>query len=305
MTRGEAQGADGVRPLRLGTFNIQHGRGDDGGRPDPERLERALAGLGVDVLALQEVDRLQPRSRGVDQVALAARATGLPWVRFAPTLLGDVRSARTRTPVARVPRALTTSPSGAAQSSGAPAYGVALLSRHPVLAWFVAPLPGPRGVMSRLRGRARHPAHRDGEPRVCLAAVVRAPDGLLVVASTHLTRTPRVAAQQLDVALRGLATLARRSGVGDDEAVPAVLLGDLNLRRAAVDPVRTRQRFPVTVLATARTHPATAPTRQIDHVLGIGPIAAAGPAAAPRLDVSDHRPLTVEVLARRAGRPST
>lgn len=302
MTPAGPGETDDARRLRLGTFNIQHGRGADGGRPDPERLERALAGLGVDVLALQEVDRFQPRSRGVDQVALAARATGLPWVRFAPTLLGDVRSARTRTPVTRVPGASSLAPPAAVPDAPAatPAYGVALLSRHPVLAWFVAPLPGPRGVVARLRGRARHPAHRDGEPRVCLAAVVRAPDGLLVVASTHLTRTPRVAAQQLDVALRGLVALARRSGDADDEAVPAVLLGDLNLRRAAVDPVRSRQRFPVTVLATARTHPAIAPTRQIDHVLGIGPIAAAGPVAAPRLDVSDHRPLTVEVLARRA-----
>lgn len=304
MTREGPGETDDARPLRVGTFNIQHGRGADGARPDPERLERALAGLDVDVLALQEADRFQPRSRGVDQVELAARATGLPSVRFAPTLLGDVRSARTRTPVARAPGVPTTSapttPAPGPPASTTPAYGVALLSRHPVLAWFVAPLPGPRGVVARLRGRARHPAHRDGEPRVCLAAVVRAPDGLLVVASTHLTRTPRVAAQQLDVALRGLVTLAHRSGDGDDEAVPAVLLGDLNLSRAAVDPVRTRQRFPVTVLATARTHPAVAPTRQIDHVLGIGPIAAAGPAAAPRLDVSDHRPLTVEVLARRA-----
>ena len=62
--------------LRIATFNIQHGRGQDG-VVDPGRLANAVARLDADVLALQEVDSGQRRSGGVDEAVLAGRATGL------------------------------------------------------------------------------------------------------------------------------------------------------------------------------------------------------------------------------------
>lgn len=58
--------------MRIVTFNIQHGKGGDA-----EALGRACAGLGADVLALQEVDVRVPRSGFVDQVDVVARATGM------------------------------------------------------------------------------------------------------------------------------------------------------------------------------------------------------------------------------------
>lgn len=56
--------------MRVVTFNIQHGNGGDAAA-----LGRACAGLGADVLALQEVDVRVPRSAFVDEVAVVARAT--------------------------------------------------------------------------------------------------------------------------------------------------------------------------------------------------------------------------------------
>ncbi|MDP9070529.1 MAG: endonuclease/exonuclease/phosphatase family protein [Actinomycetota bacterium] len=62
--------------MRIVTFNVQHGR-TPGGRVDSAGLARYCAGLGADVLALQEVDVRVARSRWADQAARVAQATGM------------------------------------------------------------------------------------------------------------------------------------------------------------------------------------------------------------------------------------
>ncbi len=57
------------------TFNILHGR-TVGDGVDPERLQECVRRLDPDVLALQEVDRGQPRSGHADLTAVAAEAVG-------------------------------------------------------------------------------------------------------------------------------------------------------------------------------------------------------------------------------------
>ena len=68
--------------MRIGTFNIQHGRGPDG-EVDLERLAAATALLDVDVLALQEVDVDVARSHDAN---LAAVAAGEMAFAFAPAM---------------------------------------------------------------------------------------------------------------------------------------------------------------------------------------------------------------------------
>jgi endonuclease/exonuclease/phosphatase family metal-dependent hydrolase len=286
-------GDDG-RVLRLATANIQHGLPNAGmpnpgmgmvqsrGRPvDPDALGEAFAGVDVDVLALQEVDVGQSRSGKVDQATVIARATGMRYYRFAAAMEGDVRAGRHR----------------ASPSAADVGYGIALLSRHPVLAWFAHPLPTalrdaaaqPRTVgRLSIPGLALPGALRD-EPRVVLAAVVRSPAGLVCIATTHLARmTPLVARRQLAQVRRRLSALAARSAEKPGERLPTVLTGDLNLvPRAAFRGVAP--------LAEAPTFPAWAPVRQIDHILGLGGVRAAGPAVAVRLAISDHRLLAVPV----------
>ena len=65
-----------MAPLRVATFNVKHGDNGEGG-VDLRRLAAACAGLGADVLAVQEVDRFGRRSRFRDEMAVIARATGL------------------------------------------------------------------------------------------------------------------------------------------------------------------------------------------------------------------------------------
>ena len=60
--------------MRLATFNLLHGRSLSDGAVHAERVAAAVAELDADVLALQEVDRAQPRSGGLDLTAIAARA---------------------------------------------------------------------------------------------------------------------------------------------------------------------------------------------------------------------------------------
>jgi endonuclease/exonuclease/phosphatase family metal-dependent hydrolase len=62
--------------LRVATWNCMGGRSLADGSVDPRLLVEAVQALDADVLALQEVDRDQPRSGGVDQTAVAAAALG-------------------------------------------------------------------------------------------------------------------------------------------------------------------------------------------------------------------------------------
>jgi endonuclease/exonuclease/phosphatase family metal-dependent hydrolase len=73
--------------MRIVTFNIQHGRSPMGA-VDTAALARFCAGLGADVLALQEVDLHLRRSGRVDQAALVARGAAMTGVFGAARRLG-------------------------------------------------------------------------------------------------------------------------------------------------------------------------------------------------------------------------
>ena len=84
-------------PVRLVTFNIHHGVGDDG-RHDLPRLAQVLAAADADVICLQEVDRhYGDRSENVDQGLLLARpGSGPSQVRYWKTLPSRSSVSRTR-----------------------------------------------------------------------------------------------------------------------------------------------------------------------------------------------------------------
>lgn len=58
--------------MRLASVNAASGRDLRSGRVDTPALVHAVARLDADVVAVQEVDHLLPRSGGVDQTALLA-----------------------------------------------------------------------------------------------------------------------------------------------------------------------------------------------------------------------------------------
>src|SRR3954465_4738532 len=146
-------------PVRLATFNIRHGVGDDD-RFDLPRLAKGLQGGGADGICLQEVDRhYGERSEDVDQPLLLSRALDMQ-LAWGPAIEQPRGAGRPH------------------QESGN-----ALLSRLPILVSDVHPLPGGGEPRSALRTLVEldcgtlwvtttHLSRSSGEdPRAQLAAV--------------------------------------------------------------------------------------------------------------------------------------
>ncbi len=256
--------------MRLATFNISSGRSLDDGRVDADRFARAVASLNADILALQEVDRDQPRSGGHDLTALAAEAMGAAHHVFAPTLWGT--PGERWVPADDRPRA------GAA-------YGCALLSRVPLNDVRVFRMPAARVALPLwVPGRGVVVARE--EPRVAIIARAEvAPGDVWTIAATHLPFVPGWNRRQLRLVVEQLRTAPD----------PVVLLGDLNLRGGLPARLTGYQ-----ALISAPTFPSPRPRLQLDHILMRDAADAAARvtvAATPRQPVSDHRPLVVELAA--------
>jgi endonuclease/exonuclease/phosphatase family metal-dependent hydrolase len=270
--------------IRLVTFNVHHGVGDDG-RVDAERLAQAVAAFDPDVVALQEVDRGQDRSDRVEVLRAVADAVGARETRFVPSLTGQVDLPRAlgdagAPDVAGLVRTWAGRRRGRGDESRPPAYGIALLSRHPLRTSRRVRLPAASPFVA---GRQLGP----DEPRAALAAVADTPDGPLTVVCTHLSSWRRWNRVQLLWLRRHLRAAPR----------PLVLMGDLNIRGLLAASVTGWRE-----LVHVPTYPAARPFLQLDHVLADGDVEAAGPARALDLGQSDHRAIVVDVVLRPRGR---
>lgn len=257
--------------MRLATFNLLHGRSLSDGNVHAERVAAAVADLDADVLGLQEVDRAQPRSGLLDLTAIAAEALGARVHRFAAAVVGTPGE--------------TWQPWRSADDNAHPLYGIALVSRWPVLRWQITQLPaapvrspvwapGPGGGLVLLKD----------EPRVLIAAVIDAPTGPMTVANTHLSFVPGWNLRQLRAAVRALRALP----------APRILLGDLNLPAGPIHAFTGWR-----TLARRPTYPSANPRAQLDHVLadprGAGPLGPVVQVRTPAVGVSDHLPLVVHL----------
>jgi endonuclease/exonuclease/phosphatase family metal-dependent hydrolase len=261
--------------MRLATFNILHGRNPADDLVDVDVYAGAIATLDADVLALQEVDRNQPRSHSADLTAVAAEAMGALEHRFVAAMTGSPGSAWVAATGEEQPDAAT--------------YGVALLSRFPVTAWQIVKLPVLRTrIPIRFRGQLLPTWVRD-EPRVAVAATVEGPTGTLTVACTHLSFVPWWNGRQLRALTHAL----------DPTTGTHVLMGDLNL-----DAARAARVTGLTPAARHPTFPADDPREQLDHVLVTPDVSTAG-SEAVRLPLSDHRALVVDLSRRRPRPPRT
>ncbi|MFI5930536.1 endonuclease/exonuclease/phosphatase family protein [Actinoplanes sp. NPDC051494] len=253
--------------MRLATFNLLHGRSLSDGNVHADRVAAAVADLDADVLGLQEVDRAQPRSGHLDLTAIAAEAMGAPAHRFAAAVAGTPGE--------------NWHPWKSEADNAHPLYGIALISRWPVLRWQITELPAapirspvwvPEGKVLLLKD----------EPRILIAAVIDAPTGPMTVANTHLSFVPGWNLRQLRAAVRALRALP----------APRILLGDLNM---PTGPVRAFTGW--RSLARRPTYPSPAPHAQLDHILadprGAAPLGRVVQIRTPAVGVSDHRPLVV------------
>jgi endonuclease/exonuclease/phosphatase family metal-dependent hydrolase len=252
--------------MRLATFNILHGRSIHDGVVNLDRLADAIRSLNADILALQEVDRDQPRSHLADLTAVAADAMGAVAHRFAAALSG--------TPGA------TWMAASEDDLPGVASYGIALLSRYPADSWQVLRLPRiPTRVPLYLRTPRKLIIVKE-EPRAAVIGRLRTPTGSLVVANTHLSYVPGWGRLQLQRIRRDLAPLHE----------PVILMGDLNMADGRASHITGYR-----ALASHFTFPADNPDRQLDHILLRGWLGEVTASCAPELPLSDHRALVVDL----------
>ncbi|SFL82683.1 endonuclease/exonuclease/phosphatase family protein [Geodermatophilus ruber] len=250
-------------PVRLVTFNIHHGVGDDG-RHDLPRLAKLLAAVDADLICLQEVDRyFGGRSEDVDQALLLSRALDLQ-LAWGPAI-DDARADE------RLRRQ----------------YGNALLSRLPILVSDVHQLPGSGEPRSALRTMVE----LDGG-----ALWVTNTHLTTGSAGERALQAEAVAALHTGPMETGVL-------VGDFNAEPgASELGALHERFTdAWELAQDREdqsgwRF--WQHAEGRTHPARHPHTRIDQVWVSEGVTVAGAHVLDGAGASDHLPLVVDLEVR-------
>ena len=196
--------------LRVLSYNVRHGEGLDR-RLDLERVAAVIREARPDIVALQEIDRNTDRTDRVDQAARLGELTGLEHV------------------------------FGAFMEYQGGEYGMALLSRWPVVA------------------TTNHPLPPGAEPRSTLAARIRLPGvaGEVIVSGIHLYRTE---AERLRQARRLV-------DIFEHEQAPVILAGDFNSPPG--DPIMdlVGQHWTLPKRASpSLTFPANQPDREIDFI---------------------------------------
>jgi beta-N-acetylhexosaminidase len=248
---------EGVRVL---VYNIHAGK-DAAGHDNLSGVAELVRSTGADVVLLQEVDQGTRRSGRVDQPKVLAERTGFH-VAFGSALDYDDGK-----------------------------YGIAILSRWPILSDTLIHLPV---TPPQARAGGSH------EPRGALRVVVAAPSGRLAVINTHLDATAddRWRRQEAD-SIVSLAAQLRRG----EHAV--IVGGDFNStpESAVQQAVRgggLRDSWSECAAGDGFTYPDGAPVKRIDYLYLTGELRCT---AARVIDtrVSDHRPLLVDLAAPATG----
>lgn len=236
--------------LRVLVYNIHAGK-DAQAADNLQRVAELIREARADLVLLQEVDRGTERSGRIDQPAVLTRLTGYH-AAFGKTL--DYQGGE---------------------------YGIAVLSRWPIMADTLVPLP----VQPR-----QQRAGGSYEPRGLLHATVAAPGRVIHALNTHLDPSPddRYRIQEVAAVLRYAHRLAPESALvvlgGDFNALP------LSRVRKRVAAEQWRDAWNTCGRGGGATFPASAPVIRIDYLF-IRATLRCDSAQVIESVASDHRPV--------------
>ena len=264
--------------MRLTSWNFLHGQSLN--PAEKADVASALALLGSDVLALQEIDYRLPRSMDINQAHLVADAMEAKWWGFAPALKGTP-GVKWRKLDSREQQVLTLSD----LDNQGEYYGISIVSKIPVKKWLRLELGkawiGLPLLVANEKGKVA-PFYVKDEPRVALAAVLE--NGWTII-NVHLSFVPFVNIFQLLKVTRWAKKLERET------STKVALVGDFNLPWGL--PTRiTRWRRATDAL----TYPSWKPAISFDYILlRDGADLQSVEVVAPQMAMSDHRPISIDI----------
>ncbi|MEO8333946.1 MAG: glycoside hydrolase family 3 N-terminal domain-containing protein [bacterium] len=251
---GRTAPAPAARAVRVLVYNIHAGK-DAPGVDNLLRVAELVRSTNADLVLLQEVDKGTKRSGIVDQTAVLSQMSGLNGA------------------------------FGSALDYGGGKYGVAILSRWPIL----------EDTLFHLS--VDPPQERSGgshEPRGALRAIVQSPFGRLAVINTHLDATgvDRWRRQEADSIVSLVAQTRRNEGLviagGDFNSTPESAV-QVAIRKAGL-----RDSWTECNGGQGFTFPDDTPVKRIDYLFLTGEIRCAS-ALVINTRVSDHRPVLIEL----------
>ncbi|HXI11175.1 MAG TPA: endonuclease/exonuclease/phosphatase family protein [Thermoanaerobaculia bacterium] len=247
------------RSIRVLVYNIHAGK-DAQSKENLERVAELIRTSAADLVLLQEIDRRTTRSGGADHFAMLMRLTGMHGA-FGKSL--DYQGGD---------------------------YGIATLSRWPVVAHEVVPL---RVAPVQVR------AGGSIEPRVALVVETRTPLGTLRVVNTHLDASREEVYRLQEVV--GLFEMAKRLEPG-----PLLIGGDFNAEPGSgVHERMVRAGFRDGWIGCGEggglTYPAGAPVKRIDYLFLTGGFRCTSATVVTSM-ASDHLPLLMTLESDRAMR---
>ena len=247
--------------IRVLVYNIHAGK-DAAGNDNLDGVADLVRTTGADIVLLQEVDRGTRRSGRIDQPGVLAERTGYH-VAFGSALDYDEGK-----------------------------YGVAILSRWPIVADTLVHLPV---TPPQARAGGSH------EPRGALRVIVAAPGGRLAIINTHLDPSgdDRWRRQEAD-SIVSLVRQVQRS------ETTVIVGGDFNSTpesavQRAVRAGGLRDAWLECAAGDGFTYPDAVPVKRIDYLFITGSSRCTS-ARVVESRVSDHRPLLVD-LTLSAARP--
>ena len=243
--------------LRVLVYNI-HAGADAAGANNIDRVASIVRDTKADIVLLQEVDKGVARSLRQDQPAELARLTGLN-ATFGKSL--DYQGGL---------------------------YGIAILSRFPIITDTVVHLPvNP----PQLRSGASY------EPRVALRAYISTPAGRLAVINTHLDPSGDDSFRRQEIV-----TLLQLAQLSESMLGPVLLGGDFNStpESAVQQTVRgsVRDAWSECGKGQPLTYPANVPVKRIDYLFLTKRVSCSD-AQVIETQASDHRPVFFTVRIRR------